>query len=239
MGCFNGWFGTRWYTLLYAHRDEADAARLVLPLIEKGGLRRGQTVLDMACGRGRHAAVFAREGLQVTGLDLSEASIHQARQAVPNAHFVVHDIREPFATSRFDAAVCLFTSLGYSDDRAGDLRAVAAAAQALKPDGLFVLDLLNGDVVADQLTSSETKIIQGVRFHIRRSMDGGDIVKQIMVEHGGGVEEYQERVHAWSLPTVRELVRKAGLQVEDVTDGSCHRPFDVQQSERIVLWARK
>lgn len=238
-GCFNGWFGTPWYALLYSHRDETDAENMVLPLIAKGGLVPGQTVLDLACGRGRHAAVFTREGLCVTGVDLSEASLMEARRSAPEAHFERHDIRVPYADGRFDAVVCLFTSLGYTNDRADDQQAVVAAAQALKPGGLFVLDLMNGDLVAERLTPREIKVVEGVRFQINRSLEDGDIVKRIRVEHAHGTEKFEERVHAWSLTVVQDLIQKAGLHLEDVTDGTCQNTFEPHRSDRIVVWARK
>lgn len=239
MGWFNGWFGTRWYALLYSHRNEEDAEALVKPLINKGKLRPGQSVLDMACGRGRHAAIFAREGMEVTGIDISSESIDIAKRTVPGARFMVHDIREPIARNAFDSAVCLFTSLGYSDDREDDHKAVRAAAAALKPRGLFVLDLLNGRQVAQCLVPVETRVVEGVRFDIRRAMRGRDIVKQIKVTHGGATEEYEECVHAWTRPEVEEMILDAGLTLEDVTDETCLRAFDGERSKRIVAWARK
>ncbi len=239
MGWFNGWFGTPWYAMLYSHRDEADAASLVEPLVAKGGLRPGQQVLDLACGRGRHAAVFDRLGLKVTGLDLSRQSIREAKKAVPNAHFEVFDIREPYAVNTFDAAVCLFTSLGYSNDREDDQMAVNAAAKALKPGGLFVLDLLNGKLAAKQLVPKEKQVIDGIRFDIERKLQGNDIVKQITVSHPMGQEQFEERVHAWALPEVSDMVAKAGLALEEVTDGTCRRPFNPEHSDRMVLWAKK
>lgn len=239
MGWFNGWFGTPWYAMLYSHRDEEDAAILVEPLVAKGALRPGDKVLDLACGRGRHAAVFDRLGLEVTGLDLSRQSIREAKQAMPNAHFEVFDIREPYAINTFDAAVCLFTSLGYSNDREDDQLAVNAATKALKPGGLFVLDLLNGRLAAGNLVRKEQKVINGVRFDIRRKLQGDDIVKQITVNHTMGQEEYEERVHAWSLPEVQAMLAKAGLDLQEATDCTCLRPFDAGLSDRMVLWAKK
>lgn len=47
------------------------------------------TVLDVACGGGRHAQWFAERGFQVTGIDRDTA---QAQAAVPAAHFVCADI---------------------------------------------------------------------------------------------------------------------------------------------------
>ncbi len=47
------------------------------------------TVLDVACGSGRHAQWFAERGYQVTGVDRDTA---QAQRAVPAAHFVCADI---------------------------------------------------------------------------------------------------------------------------------------------------
>lgn len=239
MGWFNGWFSTPWYKILYRHRDVEDAAELVLPLIRKGKLRPGHTVLDLGCGRGRHAAIFAREGMVVTGIDLSKASIEEAARKVHEAHFEVHDIREPYATEDFDAVVCLFTSLGYTNDRTDDRKAVAAAAYALKPGGIFVLDLLNGKVVARELVPSENMVIDDVHFRIERLLEGTDIVKRIHVQHGEQIEEFEERVHAWSLPEIISMIQEAGLELEDVTDGTCLQPLDPERSDRIIAWARK
>lgn len=239
MACFNGWFSTRWYAMLYSHRDEQDAANLVLPLIAKGGLLPGQRVLDMGCGRGRHAQVLTTKGLQVTGIDLSAQSIQEAKHLVPQGRFEVFDMREPFADGFFDAAVCLFTSLGYTNEAQDDQRAVNAAAKALKPGGLFVLELLNGSFAVNHLVEQESVAVEGVRFQVRRTLEGPGIIKHVRVEHDGGVEEFQERVHAWALPEVEAMVRKAGLQIFDVTDGSAMHGFDVLRSEQMVVWARK
>ncbi|MEO7080488.1 MAG: class I SAM-dependent methyltransferase [Flavobacteriales bacterium] len=239
MGWFNGWFSTPWYKVLYKHRDMEDAAGLVLPLIEKGKLQYGHSVLDMGCGRGRHAAIFVKAGMEVTGIDLSKASIDDAARKVPEAHFEVHDIREPYATGRFDAVVCLFTSLGYSNDMDDDRKAVAAAAKALKPGGLFVLDLMNGEFVAQHLVPTESKVIEGVHFRIERLLEGTDIVKRINVRHGEQNEDFEERVHAWKLSEVTGMILEAGLELEDVTDGSCLQPFEPERSDRIIAWARK
>ncbi len=238
-GVFKGWFGTLWYDMLYRHRDEHDAQALADPIIAKGKLGPGMEILDMGCGRGRHAAIFARNGIRVTGVDLSPECILAAKAVAPAANFEVFDMRMPYATARFDAVVCLFTNLGYTGDRNDDDLAVAAAATALKPSGLFVLDLMNGERAASALNPLEIREIGEVHFEVQKAWDHGDIVKQIKVVHPGGEAFFKEVVHAWNVEEVKAMVLRAGFRIEEITDGTCSASFNPDLSDRIVVWARK
>lgn len=239
MGIFKGWFGTPWYAALYSDRDVEDATGMALPIMRLGGLTGGQTLLDLGCGRGRHAEVFAKAGLRVTGLDLSGACIEAARARVPSARFEVFDFREPYVQGGFDAVVCLFNSLGYTGDRTDDGAAIGCAAQALRPGGLFVLDLLNGEHARLNLVPREERTVEGMHFTIEKQVAGTDLVKTITVEAEGAVHRFEERVHGWALAEAVDLVERAGLVQEQSTDESCSAPFDPQRSRRMVLWARK
>lgn len=48
----------------------------------------GDTILDVGCAGGRDSKFFADSGLVVTGVDLSDVFISQARKAVPSATFI-------------------------------------------------------------------------------------------------------------------------------------------------------
>jgi len=239
MPWYKQWFGTRYYKLLYGHRDEDDARAWAEMIVLRAALVPGNALLDIGCGRGRHAGWFAQNGLRVTGIDISEESIHEARAVAPGAEFHVHDMREPFVRGAFDAVVCLFTSLGYSASRADDQRAIDAAATALKAGGIFVLDLMNGAIVRKELVEQECLAEEGVRFTIKRCMEGNDIVKRISVDDEGCAHSFMERVHAWTADEVTAMVLIAGLRLEAITDGPDPLPFDPTRSERIVVWARK
>lgn len=236
---YTTWFGTPWYKLLYGHRDEQEAKAWVVGIIEKLGLESGQRVLDMACGRGRHCACFAGEGLLTTGVDLCVESITEARAHCPGAEFHVHDMREPIGAGSFDAAVCLFTSLGYSTDRSDDERALHAAATNLRPGGRFVLDLMNSERIARELVAEEDIESHGVQFHITRALEGGAVVKRIRVKHGENDLRYVERVHAFTPEEATAMVERAGLRIFDRTDGPPFKAFDPSTSERLVIWAAR
>ncbi|HET6957539.1 MAG TPA: methyltransferase domain-containing protein, partial [Vicinamibacterales bacterium] len=77
---FASWFDSPHYHQLYAHRDEAEAARFVDALVARVRPREGARVLDLGCGAGRHARRLASKGLQVTGIDLSANSIAEAKK---------------------------------------------------------------------------------------------------------------------------------------------------------------
>ncbi len=239
MDWYRDWFGTRYYALLYGHRDRSDAAVWVRAILDRWKPLPGDRLLDMACGRGRHALHFANAGLRVTGIDLSGQCLAEARLAVPSAEFVLHDIREPLEGPAFPFVTCLFTSLGYTTDPSDDQRIVDAAARDLEPGGRFVLDVMNTARVLEGLVPSEELEIDGIGFKVERWFANGIIHKRITVSDNGREHTYEERVRALWPDELKAMVSKAGLVVEEATDGPVFEPFHPQRSQRFVLWARK
>lgn len=110
------------------------------------GLRKGARVLDVACGTGRHSLRLARRGASVLGVDATPAYLAEARRLakdVPNVRFVRGDMRRIPLSAQFDAAINLWTSFGYFADPADDLRTLRGIARALKPGGLFLIDMID------------------------------------------------------------------------------------------------
>lgn len=239
MGWYRHWFGTRYYSLLYGHRDDADAAEWVGGILDRWQLPTGSSVLDLACGRGRHVRHFMEKGLHTTGVDISEASIADARTMLPGADLRVGDMREPVAQGAFDGICCLFTSLGYFDTTADDQQVFDAVATALKPGGRFVLDFMNTVCVLRDLVGEERLEREGVRFHIQRQLVNDVLVKRITVNDGEEVHRFEERVQALRPDELEAMAVNAGLEIEGATDGPSWDPFDAQRSARFVLWTRK
>jgi SAM-dependent methyltransferase len=239
MPWYEHWFGSPYYQLLYGHRNEAEARAWVDAIMDRWRPPPGARLLDMGCGRGRHAQWFAGHGLSVTGIDLDAASVATARQAVPGVRFVVHDMRQPFASGTYDLAICLFTSLGYTDDPADDQQVFAAAFHALRPGGRFVLDFMNSAAVIRALVAEEEVRRGEVVFTLRRSLEQDTVVKRITVRDAGAAYDFEERVRALAPGDLEAMARAAGFQVEDRTDGPVPAPFDPERSQRFVLWMRK
>jgi len=104
MKWFESWFDTAYYHALYAHRNDAEAMAFMDALVGYLHLESGSKVVDVACGKGRHAAHLAELGMNVLGFDLSENSIEQAKLLnKEGATFVCHDMREDFPVQGFNA----------------------------------------------------------------------------------------------------------------------------------------
>jgi len=110
---FVSWFDSPYYHVLYKNRDDSEAQQFMTRLTDYINLESGDTILDVACGKGRHAMFLASLGFQVTGMDLSNNSIEFASQFEnENLQFLKHDMRKPLDL-QYDAVFNLFTSFGY------------------------------------------------------------------------------------------------------------------------------
>ncbi len=239
MGWYKQWFGTPYYALLYGHRDETEALAWVKAILAKWDLAPGSAVLDMACGRGRHARWFHDAGMKVTGIDISAAAIAEAKAVNPQVDLRVHDMRVPLAAGGYDGACCLFTSLGYFDSLEDDQKVFHAAFTALRPGGRFVVDFMNSALVLADLVPQERVERQGVHFDITRSLHAGTIIKTITVRDEGRSEVFEEKVQALMPDQLEQMALNAGFRIQDRTDGPDTSAFDPFFSERFVLWLER
>ena len=79
------------------------------PLLDAAAVGPGVRVLDVGCGPGALSAAAAARGAAVTGVDLAEGMLAEARRRHPHIHFVQGDAEDlPFADGAFDVALGAF-----------------------------------------------------------------------------------------------------------------------------------
>jgi SAM-dependent methyltransferase len=104
-------------------------------IADAGGVTRGDTVLDIACGTGVVARECARRGAAVTGLDLNPGMLAVARRIAPEVAWRQGDAADlPFPNGSFDAVLCQFGFM-FFPDRAKAAREMVRVA---KPGGRVV-----------------------------------------------------------------------------------------------------
>lgn len=236
---YKDWFGTPYYSMLYGNRDDSEAQEQVEGILALTGSGPGSKVLDMACGRGRHARCFLAKGLEVTGFDVNPTAIDVAQLAAPGANFRIHDMREHFADGRFDLVVNLFTSFGYFDRRDDDLKVLRVAHAALKPGGSLLIDFMNTPKVIAGLVEQEERVVGEVRFTVTRRLRCGMVEKNIHVRDGGADHHFTERVMALTPDEIVSMAIECGFVVLGQFGGFDASPYVVDRSERYVLWAKR
>ena len=129
------------YDLIYeaAGKDYAAESAELHELIEARNPS-AMSLLDVACGTGAHLA-HLRDWYEVAGVDVDPAMLAQARLRLPEAVPLIEaDMRSFSLGRRFDAVICLFSSIGYMASAAELQSAVAAMADHLQTGGVLILD---------------------------------------------------------------------------------------------------
>jgi SAM-dependent methyltransferase len=238
---FEDWFNSHYYHLLYSNRSEQEAENFIKKLIAHLDIPPHSKVLDIACGKGRHARQLASYGHNVTGFDLASESIRLANES-RNEHlrFYVHDMRLPFTEDGpFTYAFNFFTSFGYFENDAEDQAAFACFSHALAQKGRLIVDFLNVDYSLNRLVSEEDILRNPITFHIKRSMDGRYFHKSTSFEDDGKSYEFKERVRALRLENFENLCALNGLQIIETFGDYDLNPYDSQNSPRLIFIAEK
>ena len=240
MNWFANWFDSPYYHLLYKNRDDKEAQSFIDNLIYRLKIPKKSTILDVACGKGRHSIYFNKRGMKVEGIDLSHNSINIAKKEENKTlNFSVYDMRKVFKKDAFDIIVNLFTSFGYFKKNEDEQKAITAMALSLKQEGTLIIDFMNTKKVIKNLVESERKEVDGVTFNIKRSVRNNYIIKDIIFSDNGNNYQFQEKVKALTLADFSKLISHAGLKIIDIFGNYRLKDFNALTSERLIIICKK
>ena len=232
---FTSWFDTPFYHTLYKDRNASEAHAFMDTLTDYLNIPEGGTILDLACGKGRHAQYLNKIGYDVTGADLSENSIAFAKQFENHRlHFAVHDMCKPFY-KQFDAVFNLFTSFGYFEHDEDNLKTIKAIKTDLNETGFAVIDFMNSEFVINNLVPQDVKTVDGIEFHLKRYVDNGYIIKDITFTADDEDYHFQERVRAFTRSDFETLFEQADVYLLDIFGDYKLNKFNPKTSERLVM----
>ena len=239
---YREWFNSPYYHKLYIDRDAKEAADFINSLLDYLKPPAGSFLLDVACGRGRHARILAGKGFDVTGIDLAPDSISYALQfANGHLHFYEHDMRRLFWINYFDYAFNFFTSFGYFSTEREHNDAIRSISQSLKSKGIFVLDYLNVQFAQEHLIAKSTKKIGKINFHLTKWSDDTHLYKKIVIEDEQLKDPLQfiEKVARFSLPDFEKMFALQGLSIKAVFGDYQLNAFDPKNSPRLLMIAHR
>lgn len=232
---FASWFDTRYYHILYKHRNFSEAQEFVQNLASFLKIKKEDLVLDLACGKGRHSIYLNKLGFNVVGADLSKNSIRLAKKFENSTlRFVEHDMRNPFK-NKFDVILNLFTSFGFFEDDNEDIGILKNIKNGLNPNGIAVIDFMNCKKVIANLVPEETQEIDGINFKISRYLKNGFIVKEINFEADGKHHTYFEKVKSLDLQKINSYLTTVGFKIKHTFGNYQLDPFNEEVSDRLIL----
>ena len=232
---FQSWFNTSYYHILYKNRDYKEAEVFIKNLVKYLNLDKEDSILDLACGKGRHSVFLNSLGFHVTGLDLSENSIKDAKKKETSSlHFNVHDMRNLYNT-QFEVVLNLFTSFGYFEKDLDNFKVIQTIKSSLKQKGIGVIDFMNSPHVIENLIPQNSYESDGVIFKLKRSYSDGFITKDIEVLDSDKTYQFQEKVRAYSLQDFETMLSNAGLHLLECFGNYKLEPFNSKTSKRLIL----
>ncbi|NBB85541.1 MAG: methyltransferase domain-containing protein [Bacteroidetes bacterium] len=238
---YTEWFDQAEYELVYQNRDEQEASQCIDLIEDAVAPDPGAAILDMGCGRGRHARVLARRGYAVTGVDLSRPSLDRARARAAAEDlpitFQQGDMRDPVCEDCFDGVVNLFTAFGYFADDADHARVIRAMATALRPGGWLVQDFLNAPQVRATLVPHDARQVGEAHIAQHRWIADGRIHKRIAITRQGRTQTFRESVRLLTKTDFARLYRRAGLTLTQTFGHYDGRPYS-PAAPRLLLVAQ-
>lgn len=233
---FSEWFDSPYYHTLYQHRDEQEAQEFLDNLSRHFHISPSTRIVDLACGKGRHAIYLHSLGFDVTGIDLSARSIAAASAAADeHLHFEVGDLRNLRFENEFDIALNLFTSFGYFQSHDENLKVIKNMHRCIKPGGYLLIDFMNAPFVIQHLVEQESKTIDGIQFKISRWVEKGFIYKKIKLTDTSGDFEFTEKVQALCKKDFEELFATCTFTLVNVFGDYALNPYKESSSPRLIM----
>ena len=133
------------YDIFYQDKPYSKEAAFVDELLKRHAQGENKTLLELACGTGRHAFEFEKLSYQILATDYSQDILRVARQKADALQskviFELQDMRSlAIPPQPYDAVVCLFDSIGYVQTNEAILQVFAGIRQNLRQNGLFVFE---------------------------------------------------------------------------------------------------
>lgn len=210
-------------------------------VLKHADLDRGASILDVGCGFGRHSIELALRGYQVVGIDPSDAMISVANERATEVRgkpkFVLARGEEFTSRDKFDAAICLFTTLGQIDEIGENSNLVDRVENVLHPGGIFIIEVPNHIWVTENLQTSERFGDIDNYTIITRQYDQ---VEKIVTEKfelvlPEGIKDYLLRYRLFSQKELGRLLRKANFDIKAIFGDYDGHPFTYYSSTIIIV----
>jgi cyclopropane fatty-acyl-phospholipid synthase-like methyltransferase len=228
-------------------------------LIDQLNCAPGAHVLDVPCGNGRLSFELAKRGLRITGVDISEEFIDEARSIAarllnkdrtgPHAtagrsdsvQFILGDMRNLKGASIYDGAYCFGNSFAFLE-YAGMETFLARVARALKPRARFIIETgMAAESVIQDFEEQSCHELGDLSLTIKERYIAAEscIDSEYIFVQNGKTETRFAREWIYTVAEIRRLLHRAGFEVLDLYGSLKCEPYQLGSRELFIVSAAR
>ena len=233
--------GQYWDILTSTHPTEKEVG-LIEQVIENEG-----KVLDLCCGTGRHDVLLSKRGWEIVGVDFSESLLRIAKEKIRKECVSFPLVRcemryLPFRNDVFSTVINMFTSFGYLPSEEEDLGSLREITRTLKPEGDFLLDIVNRDHLLKVFKESDLADFGTFTMEEKRSLNEEKmkVTSQWIVtrKDNGQPLVLIHELRLYTPEGLRQMLVSGGLAPKAVYGNYKAEDF-TQESPRLIILAEK
>jgi len=215
---------------------------------------KGAHLLDVPCGNGRLSLALAARGYRVTGVDISEEFIEEARASSvsdPPAHaggtdsiaqsdFILGDMSRLEGEALYDGAYCFGNSFGFLD-YAGMKSFLSGVARALKPGARFIVETgMAAESVLQKFEAVTMHQIDDISVTIKERYlaEESCIDTEYIFEKDGQTESGNAKHWIYTVAEIRRMLEGAGFEILDLYGSLKCGPYTLGADELFVIAGR-
>lgn len=208
----------------------------------------GAHVLDVPCGNGRLSFELAQRGFRVTGVDISEEFIEEARAkaadqppAIPtrdsDINFILADMRDLDHATVYDGAYCFgnsFAFLGHAETE----NFLQALARTLKPGARFIIHTgMAAESVIPDFEEQSCHELGDLSITIKERYNAAEscIDSEYIFHRDGQTESRLAREWIYTVGEMRRMLERAGFSILDLYSSLKCEPYKLGSRELLIV----
>ncbi len=210
----------------------------------------GSHLLDVPCGNGRLSLELASLGYRVTGMDISEEFIEEARSVVlgppadaggtdslPRVEFLLGDMRNIKGEAIYDGGYCFGNSFGFLEY--SDMESfLGGVARALKPGARFVIETgMAAESVLRKFEEETSHQIEDILLTIKERYlaEESCIDTDYIFERDGKTESRKAKHWIYTAGEIRRMLERAEFEVLNLYGSLKLEPFVLGSDDLFVI----
>ena len=211
------------YDAVYSYKDYEAESDLITNLVSER-VTDAKNLLDVACGTGKHLEHLSKR-FKCAGIDLDTGMLAIARERLPELPIHHGDMCDFTLDAKFDAVLCLFSSIAYTKTVERMEQAVANMTAHVNPGGMLLLEgwVTPESWIVGKVRTSTYETDDGfvMRMALMEPIERGRLVLEYMIGDSSGISHVTE-THEMGWFTHDEYMnalKKANLATEYIEEG--------------------